>query len=79
MNQLIELNRSAYHYYITCLPIFTEICQPLFKLGIKFFGYLKLFNDGSHLNLGTDEEFSKIYFSTIKNQGSTSTWGCASE
>ncbi len=70
MNSRIEeINGSAYQYYTTVLPQFNAICDPLFKFGIKNFGYLKIFKNGQYLNLTNNNDLLRKYMETIKDQG----------
>lgn len=67
--RLNENNFSAYEYQVSVAPQFLAICEPLFKLGIKWFEYLKIFNDGGHLRLMNNLDYCRTYLSTIKNAG----------
>lgn len=73
MDRLVELNQPSYQYYKACFLTFLDIYAPLISLGINFFGYIKLFNDGSYLSFATNEEFMKNYFINVQSQGITST------
>jgi DNA-binding CsgD family transcriptional regulator len=48
---------------------FEDICQPLFKLGIKYFDYFKLFENGRYLRLINNLEYSKQYLIHINDNG----------
>lgn len=75
MSILLEnINVSAYQYQQAVIPHFRSICDPLFNLGVKWFGYIKIFGDGSYLLLAPcNNEFIKKYFLTIKSQGTSPT------
>jgi DNA-binding CsgD family transcriptional regulator len=63
------LNASAYQYGLAVQEQFQAICEPLFKLGIKFFSYGKAFQDGRYLFLLNDLNYSKAYLALIKDCG----------
>lgn len=63
------LNASAYQYQLSVQEKFTEICQPLFKLGIKYFVYMKIFEDGRFLHLTNHLAYCKDYLLRIDNFG----------
>lgn len=70
MSRLSEINRSAYNYYESVLPQFNEICEPLYNLGIKEFGYFRLYGDGRYLYLINNKNYVMNYIDKIKDQGS---------
>jgi hypothetical protein len=65
------INASAYHYQLAIQEPFKKICEPLFKLGIKYFCYYKIFLDGRYLSLINHPQYAQTYLSTIKNNGFT--------
>jgi DNA-binding CsgD family transcriptional regulator len=69
MPSLSKLNASAYEYQCAVSDQFRKICQPIFDLGIKYFSYYRIFNDGTYLALQNHEEYTKQYFSNILNNG----------
>jgi DNA-binding CsgD family transcriptional regulator len=74
MRQKLDIiNASAYQYQLATQQPFIEICEPLFKLGIKYFAYYKLFNNGQYLSLMNHLPYLKAYLSNIKNNGFTFT------
>ena len=75
MSNLAEINALAYQYYLSNQERLKPIYDHLINLGIPFFGYIKIFNDGSYLPLISNitPEFMKTYFSIIKNLGFTVT------
>ncbi|WP_341793687.1 helix-turn-helix transcriptional regulator [Rickettsia endosymbiont of Ceutorhynchus obstrictus] len=75
MASLIEINASAYQYYLYTQERLLQIHNHLQNLGIPFMAYGKIFKNGTYLPLitNTAAEFLQIYFSTIKNNGFTYT------
>src|SRR5688500_6243282 len=63
------LNASAYQYRLAVQEQFQAICEPLFKLGIKFFSYGKAFQDGRYLLLLNELKYTEAYLGTIKDCG----------
>jgi DNA-binding CsgD family transcriptional regulator len=67
-------NYNSYIYQEAVRIQFQSICEPLFNLGVKWFGYIKIFPDGSYLCVAPGhEELIKQYFLTVERQGSTPT------
>lgn len=62
---LEEINLSAYQYSEAVSDKFTQICEPLFKLGVKYFNYHKIFKNGSYLIFNNHPEFLKAYLHDI--------------
>ncbi|MCC8377042.1 MAG: helix-turn-helix transcriptional regulator [Rickettsia endosymbiont of Graphium doson] len=75
MSSLAEINALAYQYYLSTQKRLKTIYDHLISLGVPFFGYIKIFKDGSYLPLISNitTEFMQAYFSIIKNQGFTGT------
>ena len=67
--RLEEINLSAYQYVEAVSDQFTQICEPLFKLGIKYFEYFRVFSDGGYLRLINNIDYCKVYLSVIKEAG----------
>lgn len=59
---LIEINKLAYQYSESVQERMKEICIPLSYLDITYFGYMKIFNNGSFLKLTNRLDFQKDYF-----------------
>ena len=70
MGTISDLNSSAYEYIVSVIDRFNDICKPIYKLGISNFGYIKIFETGSYLNLNTNLGYNKIYLRDIRDQGS---------
>lgn len=70
MTNLIRVNWAAYRYYLSVLPEFNRICEPLYKIGVKGFGYRKIFKDGRYLALDNNPDYRKRYFQSAENIGS---------
>jgi len=70
-NMLDTTNKSAFHYSERVSDKIIDICTPLKRyLGIKCFGYLKIFKDASYLSLHNGfNGYSKEYFEHITTQG----------
>jgi len=66
---LKNLNASAYQYQLTVQEEFKLICEPLFKLGIKYFLYVYAFPDGRYLMFHNDFQYTKAFLETIKELG----------
>jgi len=66
--RLEEINLPAYQYMESVSEQFNQICEPLFKLGVKYFNYYKIFSD-SHFTLINHSKFLKVYLSQIKEAG----------
>ena len=66
---LKDLNASAYQYQLTIQEEFKRICEPLFKLGVKYFLHVKAFPDGRYLMFHTDLHYTKSFLETIKELG----------
>lgn len=59
---LIEINKVAYQYSEPAQEQLKEICMPLSYLDITYFGYMKIFNNGSFFKLTNNLNFQKDYF-----------------
>lgn len=57
---MIKLRRN--HKFITTSKLLHQICEPLKHLKIHMFSYLKIFNDGSEINLSTHPEWVVNYY-----------------
>ena len=66
---LYARNTSAYQYQLAIQERFTEICEPLFKLGINYFSYGAFFETGEYLQLSNQIEFVRNHYFNIKNRG----------
>lgn len=63
-------NKNPYQYQAAIESQFQSICDPLFSLGIKWFGYIKIFQDGSYLLAApSHKELLRQYCLHIKCQG----------
>lgn len=70
MNSTLEtINKSAFLYQQSIMNQFENLCQPLFQLGIKYFDYFKIFNNGKYLRIINNLEYSKVYLSSINDNG----------
>ena len=70
MIDIITANKSALSFAINAIPRVKEICKPLTEyLGIKCFGYLRIYNDCSYISLINGyQEYQQQYFTHIKSQ-----------
>ena len=71
MNAHINLtNRSAFKYATSVDENIKLICEPIKCFGLSIFGYLKIFRDGTYLNLSNGPvDYQKQYFENISTQG----------
>lgn len=59
-NSSIKLRSN--HKFISASGLMRQICAPLKHLKIHMFSYLKIFNDGSEINLSTHPEWIVDYY-----------------
>lgn len=71
MLNLYKINLDAFKYIEVLHGEFSQICQPLKTYNIPWFGYFKLFENGSYFNISNNLEHTKQYLSTIQNIGVT--------
>jgi DNA-binding CsgD family transcriptional regulator len=65
-------NQSAFEYNKQKLPDLQKICAPLFtSTPIKFFRYMRIFDNGDYISLGSNIDYMKYYLQNIHNLGST--------
>jgi DNA-binding CsgD family transcriptional regulator len=56
-------NTEAFLFSENISPRVEEVCQPLFtNLGLKHYGYVKIYANGLMLRLATDHNWTKKYF-----------------
>lgn len=53
---------SSNDIFLTSSNIINELCQPLKKIGITYFTYIKNFDDGSQVNLSNSSEWIEHYY-----------------
>jgi hypothetical protein len=70
---LKDSNFSAYHYQLAFQDKFKNICEPLFKLGVKHFIYFKSFQNGKYLPFINNLDYLRVYLENIKENGETFT------
>ena len=51
-----------YHKMLTAAVDVDAICQPLGQLGIHYFGYVRVYSDGSMFDINNNAEFSEAYY-----------------
>jgi len=69
-NKKLEIiNAAAVQYNEAKASEFNKICTPLQMIGVSWFGYVKIFNDGRYLFMNNDLKHSENYYSSIKNAG----------
>ncbi len=66
-----EKNISSHQYVASLSDQFNRICKPLLNLGISYFGYLRIFQNGSYLLINNRLDYQKTYLSKIKDLGCT--------
>jgi DNA-binding CsgD family transcriptional regulator len=54
MDSILEINKPALRYCKDANKQINSICEPLFNLGLNYFSYFKLLNDGRFLIFFTD-------------------------
>lgn len=64
---LSVVNYQAYKYNESIIDTVRSICNPLDTLGVKVFGYHKIFSDGSYLSISNDLQWKKFYFENVGN------------
>lgn len=68
-SDLQKINADAFAYYQAKRPLFKQITEPLLELGIKDFGFWRMYKDGSYIAFMNDEKFIHDYLFSITEQG----------
>lgn len=69
MLNLNKINENSHHYVNSISVEFNKACEPILQMHIPWFGYMRIFEDGSYLFLINNPNLHRAYISNIKNMG----------
>lgn len=64
-----DINAYAYQYQASVQDRFESICKPLFKLGVKYFLYLKIFRNGNYLFFVNNRRYLDTCLEVVQEPG----------